>query len=141
MSYFWIRIMQLLLQGVDVCLSLSEIDQCRLITYETIKAPPIIGTVVSVSLIEPDSWYTVQIHSKFRAKLGEKRIMTSIDMREIKPNNLDKKLPFKELYYLDSFLYNHWSLKRCNLIFCFSFVFFVVVEFFVVSSSCVILQS
>lgn len=47
--------MQLLLQGVDVCLSLAEIDQCRLITYETIKAPPIIGTVVSVSLKEPDS--------------------------------------------------------------------------------------
>lgn len=52
--------MQLLLQGVDVCLSLAEIYQCRLITYEPIKAPPIIGTVVPVSLIEPDSRYTIQ---------------------------------------------------------------------------------
>lgn len=52
--------MQLLLQGVDVCLSLAEIYQCRLITSETIKAPPLIGTVVFVSLIEPDSRYTIQ---------------------------------------------------------------------------------
>lgn len=52
--------MQLLLQGVDVCLSLAEIYQCRLITSEPIKAPPIIGTVVLVSVIEPDSSYTVQ---------------------------------------------------------------------------------
>lgn len=59
LSCFWIRIMQLLLQGVDVCLSLAEIYQCRLITYEPIKAPPIIGTVVPVSLIEPDSRYTI----------------------------------------------------------------------------------
>lgn len=60
LSCLWIRIMQLLLQGVDVCLSLAEIYQCRLITYEPIKAPPIIGTVVFVSLIELDSIYTIQ---------------------------------------------------------------------------------
>lgn len=56
--------MQLLLQGVDVCLSLAEIYQCRLITYEPIKAPPLIGTVVFVSLIEPDFRDRLQVQGE-----------------------------------------------------------------------------